>query len=735
MKPSIRTARTFSFRSFILVLTPLLFLGLTFVQRFIFLRDINGALLLVSVLGVAVLCAVFLGERKGETIRRYLDALNVRRLSWRLFFFSVLIYGLYATGLVFPALPFTGDEPHYLLITKSLITDGDINLADDYQEKEYKAFYAGELDPHAYPGKKRGDFLYSRHLPALSLLITPFYVVGDKLGGVISSLTHQPGSERIILFFFSRLPICLLAALLGLVFFLSAWELTQDKKAALFAWLILSFTSPLVFYSHLIYPELPVALILAALAYGLILKKRTSSLNLFWAGLGIGLLPWFGIKYISLAGMALLIVVFVTARAGRNRKKAVASFLASLAVSAGSFLLFLHNLYGKISPQVVYRGSAEGTDLSLSRFLVKDWAEFLSRLLAFLIDQRHGLFVYAPILILSLAGFFLLWKRKSEAAYLLGGLFVAFWVFCSMTLYYAGFCPPGRPLLPVIWILGLFLAAALADERNKLAPVVRTVLLVLSLLVVIAVLPNPRLLYQDSMSFLVGPGHPEMPSRLLSSLNSLLVDWTGGTPMLATTVQAQKTWGVAFFWIIAILAVTVIVVWQGKAKNQERIRLGIKGHLALVAILGMAFVTLSFFDVRLKNGFALSGGEAFAQDENCLGPELGGFWVRGKSRAALIIRTERPVSEMSVILQSPVEGKTTVQLGSRKQESRRASRGMAEQVLHFPSPRPFRWKGTNLYTLQVKEGGGFYPYAIDKDSRDKRFLGVFIRLHLRYEDN
>jgi hypothetical protein len=715
-----------------LILAPLILLGLTFVQRVVFLRDINGALLFVSGLGVLVMLAVFVGERKREAIQRYLEDLSVRRLSRRLFLLGFLIYGLYATGLIFPALPFTGDEPHYLLITRSLVADGDINLAEDYRNREYRAFYDGELDLHALPGKRGEGFLYSKHLPALPVLIAPFYVAGEKAALLVSSLTRKTGGGRTVLVFFSRLPISLLAALLGMVFFLSAWELTRKKSAALLAWLIFSFSSPLLFYSHLIYPELPVALILAGMVYGLILQKRISSRGLFWAGAGIGLLPWFGIKYIPLAGAAFLIAVFVAAREGRIKIRAAVSFLAPLAVSAGLFLLFLYSLYGRFSLQAVYRGTAKDTDLSISRFLAHDLSDFLSRLPGHFLDQRSGLFIYAPIWILSLAGFLILVKKKPKPAYLLAGLFAAFWIFCSLMRYWGGFCPPGRPLLPVLWIPALFLAAGLADERNKIALVIRKALVIVSFFLVYVGLRNPRLLYQDSMSFLLGPGHPELPSQLLSSLKGLLIDWTGWVPTLVTTVREQRTWGIAFIWIFAVLAITFISLWKGRVKSPGPVRLGLKGHLALVLILGMVFVTLSFFNVRLENGFGLNGGEAFAQDENSLGPELNGFWVRGESRAALIIQTDRPASEFSVRLQSPVEGKATVQLGSQKKEWTRPSRNMAEQVVVFSSPRPFRWKGRHLYTLMIEEKGGFYPYNIDMNSRDKRFLGVFVRLDLNY---
>jgi hypothetical protein len=730
LNPSTRSVRPFPPRPFLFILAPLLFLGLIFVQRIVFLRDINRAILIVSGLGVGVLLAVYLAQRERAAILAALDSKSPGQLSRRLFLISFLVYGLYATGLVFPALPFTGDEPHYLLITKSLISDGDINLAEDYQKKEYKAFYDGDLDLHAFPGKKGERYLYSKHLPGLPVLIAPFYFVAEKASRPLSVLTLQEDGGRAVIVFFSRLPICLLTALLGLVFFLLAWELTEKKSAALVAWLIFSFSPPVLFYSHIIYPEIPAALILAAVVYGSILKKQTSAKSLFWMGAGIALLPWFGIKYLPLAGASFLVVVFLAARAGRIEVKTAAAFLSPLAASAGLFLFFLYSLYGRIAPQSVYLGAARGGSSPLSHFLVNNPAEFLSRLLAFLFDQRIGLFICAPVLILSLAGFYRLWKRRAETAWLLAGLFVTFWVFCSGALYWGGFCPPGRPLLPVVWIPALFLALALANEKTKTATVIRRILVVLSFFLVFVALPNPRLLYQDSQAFLRGPGNPELPSQLLSRLSGLLVDWTKVVPTLSTTVPEQRTWGVAFLWVFAVLAITVIFLQKEKRQSAESARLGLKGHLGLIAFLGGVFVILSFFSIRLENGFSVSRGEIFAQDENIFGPELGGFWVEGESRTTLIVRTDGPLSKVSVRLQSPVEGKAIVWLGNTKQDWERPSRNMAEKELDFFAPRPFRWKGRYLYTLRVKEEGGFYPYNIDMNSQDKRFLGVFVHLDL-----
>ena len=45
------------------------------------------------------------------------------------------------------AISATGDEPYYLLVTHSLIEDGDVDLADDFASRSYAPFYWGTLNP------------------------------------------------------------------------------------------------------------------------------------------------------------------------------------------------------------------------------------------------------------------------------------------------------------------------------------------------------------------------------------------------------------------------------------------------------------------------------------------------------------------------------------------------------------------------------------------------------------
>jgi hypothetical protein len=77
---------------------------------------------------------------------------------------------------------FGGDEPHYLLISHSLIKDGDLNLANNYENGDYQAYMPRvPLQEHVVPGKTPGS-KYSMHSPGVSILLLPFYALGLVLG-------------------------------------------------------------------------------------------------------------------------------------------------------------------------------------------------------------------------------------------------------------------------------------------------------------------------------------------------------------------------------------------------------------------------------------------------------------------------------------------------------------------------------------------------------------------------
>jgi hypothetical protein len=149
-----------------------------------------------------------------------------------------------------------------------------------------------------------------------------------------------------------------------------------------------------------------------------------------------------------------------------------------------------------------------------------------------------------------------------------------------------------------------------------------------------------------------------------------------------------------------------------------------------VAAFTLFLTANALFNFRLVNGFTFEGKdyEVFSQDENSFGKEMDGFWVKGRRKASLIIKTMRPVSEIRLTLSSPTEGETAVRLSRFSDRAQRNSRGGFEKTLTFLSPPGLSWRASHLYRLQINESNGFYPREFDKNSDDQRFLGVFIKI-------
>lgn len=118
----------------------------------------------------------------------------------------------------------------------------------------------------------------------------------------------------------------------------------------------------------------------------------------------------------------------------------------------------------------------------------------------------------------------------------------------------------------------------------------------------------------------------------------------------------------------------------------------------------------------------------FLDDETYFGePNLGGFWVRGESRAEVVIRTPEPVERLVLELGNggPEENRVTAALGGERRAVTLAPRERA--TVEFHPGRGLAYEGTFLYRFTVASQAGFVPMLHDPDSTDNRHLGVFVR--------
>src|SRR5205814_4400524 len=89
-----------------------------------------------------------------------------------------------AAWAVSPSVP-SGDEPHYLIITQSLLKDHDLRIENNHRNGDYRAYYAGELSKPDYRRRGRNGEIYSIHAPGLPALVAPACAIGGYPGVVM----------------------------------------------------------------------------------------------------------------------------------------------------------------------------------------------------------------------------------------------------------------------------------------------------------------------------------------------------------------------------------------------------------------------------------------------------------------------------------------------------------------------------------------------------------------------
>ena len=76
-----------------------------------------------------------------------------------------------------------GDEPHYLVITQSLLRDGDLQIENNHDRGDYLSYLAGRLRPDFMTRGADGQ-IYSIHAPGVSFLLLPAFAVAGYAGAV-----------------------------------------------------------------------------------------------------------------------------------------------------------------------------------------------------------------------------------------------------------------------------------------------------------------------------------------------------------------------------------------------------------------------------------------------------------------------------------------------------------------------------------------------------------------------
>jgi hypothetical protein len=362
-----------------------------------------------------------------------------------------------------------GDEPHYLVITHSLLTDGDIQIENNHTEGDYRAFWAGPPLRPDYMKRGLNGAIYSIHAPGLSALILPAYAVGGY-GGVVAFL-------------------CLIAALTALAVFDLAYAVA-GALPALTAFAAVALTVPFLPHGWLIYPEIPGALVVAWASLWIWQGSGTAgNVRLAVRGALLAALPWLHTKFIlfvAVFGGAMLFQL-------RRRPAAAAVFAAPVALSVAVWMMFFYVVYGTFNPEAPYG------DYPRMFVLMRNIPRGL---LGLLFDQKFGLLMYAPVYLAAAGGAWLM-LRERERRWLGAVLLTAVAIHVGSTtrlyMWWGGNSAPARFLVPILPCLAAPIAVAVSRWRSPAARAFVWTALMVSLVVAIGGLLDPErlLLFSD----------------------------------------------------------------------------------------------------------------------------------------------------------------------------------------------------------------------------------------------
>lgn len=329
-----------------------------------------------------------------------------------------------------------GDEPYYLLLAHSIAHDFDLDLADEYREEAWREFSDQSVEPQ--PGDPTGPNgeVWSRHEPALPLLLAPAYALAGRDGAAIVMLAMAALAAGLVARVGSRLP--------GL-----------GARGVVAAWALFAFLPPLPLYSQQIWVEVPaLLLLLAAVDARLRLGGAQGGGRLGdWLRfvVPLALLPLLKLRLLAVATpLALLAIAGI-----RRQRRLQVALVAGFALVVAAILVSNQLVFG--NPLKMH--SVE--DLALAAIPLE---RFLRGGVGLGFDLAFGLVAWAPLWLLALPGVARVLVRREPLGLEIVAVVPYLLLTASRREWYGGFSPPFRYGLVVLPILALAIGRLLGGR-------------------------------------------------------------------------------------------------------------------------------------------------------------------------------------------------------------------------------------------------------------------------------
>ncbi len=281
----------------------------------------------------------------------------------------------------------TGDEPIYLLVAHSIVNDADLDLRNNYENKDYSRFFPGELKPQEIEHNGR---LVSYHPVLISLIIAPFYGMMGRQGVSII--------------------IAVICALIAAIIMLMADEIIKNRGKAFLVSVFSALSLPLIMFSNQICADTISALLITGAFYMIFREKGGGVLP----AITTGLILWAHPRNIPVYGILIVMGILF------NRKdiKKLSFFILINLTLAAALFWFNYIIYGSLIPRQTQ------DDIPVHQVFGFNMAGILG----LLFDKEFGLFIYTPLFILLPSAYILLYKKDRK---------LALWSLAMLLPYYA----------------------------------------------------------------------------------------------------------------------------------------------------------------------------------------------------------------------------------------------------------------------------------------------------------
>ena len=529
-------------------------------------------------------------------------------------------FGWWYVGDLLPG----GDEPHYLVITQSILLDGDLRIENNHDRGDYRIYKDQPLKPDFIQRGQDGE-IYPMHSPGVSALVLPAFATAGYRGAVAAVITMTAAAAALS--------------------WQAAWLLTASSGAAWFTWAAVFLTTPFFFHGFTIYPDGVGAMCTAAglwLLLTLEMRKPAATWQLALSGVALAILPWLHARFALVAGALGGAVVL---RLWDVKRGAV--FLAApVAVAAGWFTYF-YVIWGTPNPS-----APQGRDLMLTVDQMRQGG------VGMLFDQQFGFLTHAPVYLLAAAGSILVARRHSRLAIELALASVPYVVItASFAAWFGGVSAPGRYLAALVPMAVVPIAFWWRDRSSAPARAFALLLLLLSAgLIVPKLLVDQGLLaYNDQEGY------------------DFLLDWMGRSVDLPAAFPSVFRDGPgsalidATVWLAA--AVSVAVIAARAAHVSRGAAWTVTAAAAILTMLGAATIVWARHDVDAvrPSTSQLATLRAIAPDRRAESLEVRNVARRPHADGAVLRASMLPAGEYEFLQGTSVPRNVRIEVGRTDQ--------------------------------------------------------------------